>query len=77
MNEERITQIKYDIMKQIRNDIVRCPTQAEFGRLVELPQPSVSDIMLLKTEKFTVDRLFKLCVKMDKEIDVSINDINA
>lgn len=49
----------------------RSLTQEEAGAILGLPQPSVSNLVRGKLEKFTIDRLLRYMRKLDYDITIS------
>lgn len=46
-------------------------TQEEAGAILGLPQPSVSNLVRGKLEKFTIDRLLRYMRKLDYDVTIS------
>ena len=46
-------------------------TQEEAGTILGLPQPSVSNLVRGKLEKFTIDRLLRYMRKLDYDVIIS------
>ncbi len=46
-------------------------TQEEAGAILGLPQPSVSNLIRGKLEKFTIDRLLRYMRKLDYDVTIS------
>ena len=66
---------RLDLMLQIEKIIKkRGWTQQEAAKALGLRQPSVSELMAGRSEKFTVDMLMKLLDKLGKEVKLTVGD---
>ncbi len=51
---------------------VRGLTQKEAGKILQLPQPKVSDLVRGKLDKFTTDRLLRYATKLNYNVIITL-----
>ncbi len=47
-------------------------TQEEAGKILQLPQPKVSDLVRGKLDKFTTDRLLRYAIKLNYNVIITL-----
>ena len=66
-------QAKARLTREIRTIIDnRKLTQTQAGKLIRLPQPDLSQLLRGRTRGYTVDRLFRIIMILDCDIEIRI-----
>ena len=66
-------QAKAHLVREIRTIIdSRKLTQTQAGKLIGLPQPDLSQLLRGRTRGYTVDRLLRLIMALDRDIEIRI-----
>ena len=66
-------QSKARLVREIRTIIdSRKLTQTQAGKLIGLPQPDLSQLLRGRTRGYTVDRLLRLIMALDRDIEIRI-----
>ncbi len=66
-------QAKASLVREIRTIIDdRDLTQTQAGKIIGLPQPDLSQLLRGRTRGFTVDRLLRLIMALDRDIEIRI-----
>jgi Uncharacterized conserved small protein len=70
-----LTQLKRQIAVKIRSYAAQVSlTQKDIAELTSTTQPRVSDLFNLKTDKFSLDMLFKMLQNLDLNVTLTIGD---
>ncbi|MES5481466.1 helix-turn-helix transcriptional regulator [Bradyrhizobium sp. INPA03-11B] len=71
--EERL--LKSKLVSKI-SDVIekRRLTQAEAGKLMDLPQPKVSELCNGRTETYSIERLYRLLTRLGVTVSVVLED---
>lgn len=73
-NQDWSKDLKISLMKAIREKHEKTKsTQTETANFLEISQPKFSDIIRLKTDKFSLEKLMVLAKKMNVSVKVKIN----